>query len=125
MDDEPAIRTLAVNMLAYLGHDAEAASDGISAVERYRRALGTARSFDAVILDLTGKAWATLDMLECICSADWTLPIVAFVQPGDDLARRHASDLGAAAVLELPVKADVMCAEVRSLVQASPTRGAA
>jgi nitrogen-specific signal transduction histidine kinase/CheY-like chemotaxis protein len=52
MDDEPAIRTLAVNMLAYLGHDAEAASDGISAVERYRRALGTARSFDAVILDL-------------------------------------------------------------------------
>ena len=52
MDDEPAIRTLAVNMLAYLGHDAEAASDGTSAVERYRRALGTARSFDAVILDL-------------------------------------------------------------------------
>jgi CheY-like chemotaxis protein len=52
MDDEQSIRTLAVNMLKYLGHDAEAASDGTAAVEQYQRALGSGHSFDAVILDL-------------------------------------------------------------------------
>jgi PAS domain S-box-containing protein len=52
MDDEPILRTLAVNMLTYLGHDAEAASDGTAAVEQYRQALDTGRGFDAVILDL-------------------------------------------------------------------------
>jgi PAS domain S-box-containing protein len=52
MDDEQSIRTLAVNMLTYLGHEAEAASDGTAAVEQYRRALGSGRGFDAVILDL-------------------------------------------------------------------------
>jgi len=52
MDDEQMIRTLAVNMLTFLGHEAEAASDGLLAIERYRRAFQSGRPFDAVILDL-------------------------------------------------------------------------
>jgi CheY-like chemotaxis protein len=52
MDDEPAIRTVAVNMLKYLGHDAEVAQNGSDAIERYARALRRGRPFDAVMLDL-------------------------------------------------------------------------
>ncbi len=52
MDDEATIRNLAVNMLKFLGHDAEVAEDGASAVEHYKRALMTGRPFDAVLLDL-------------------------------------------------------------------------
>jgi CheY-like chemotaxis protein len=52
MDDEQSIRTLTVNMLTFLGHDAEAASEGQHAIEQYRRALQSGRPFDAVILDL-------------------------------------------------------------------------
>jgi CheY-like chemotaxis protein len=52
MDDEQSIRTLAVNMLTFLGHEAEAASDGALAIERYRRAFQSGSPFDAVILDL-------------------------------------------------------------------------
>jgi len=52
MDDEQTIRTLAVNMLTFLGHEAEAADDGKSAIERYRRAFASGRPYDAVILDL-------------------------------------------------------------------------
>jgi PAS domain S-box-containing protein len=52
MDDEASIRTLAVNMLKFLGHHAEVVSDGSAAVARYKRALQKGRPYDAVILDL-------------------------------------------------------------------------
>jgi PAS domain S-box-containing protein len=52
MDDEPAVTTVAVNMLKYLGHDAEVAQNGTDAIERYRHALKEGQPFDAVMLDL-------------------------------------------------------------------------
>ena len=52
MDDEPAVRTLAVNMLHYLGHDVVVAESGHAAIEHYRRALKRGQPFDAVMLDL-------------------------------------------------------------------------
>jgi nitrogen-specific signal transduction histidine kinase/DNA-binding NarL/FixJ family response regulator len=52
MDDEASIRSLAVNMLTFLGHQAEVVSNGSAAVERYRHALQNGRPYDAVILDL-------------------------------------------------------------------------
>jgi PAS domain S-box-containing protein len=52
MDDEPAVRTVAVNMLRYLGHEAEVADSGPAAIEKYARALRRGTPFDAVLLDL-------------------------------------------------------------------------
>ena len=52
MDDEAGIRSLAVRMLNRLGHDVEAVDDGMSAVDRYTRALKSGNPFDAVLLDL-------------------------------------------------------------------------
>jgi PAS domain S-box-containing protein len=52
MDDEQSIRTLTVNMLTFLGYEAEATSDGSLAIERYRRAFDGGIPFAAVILDL-------------------------------------------------------------------------
>jgi CheY-like chemotaxis protein len=52
MDDEASIRTLAVNMLKFLGHHVEVVSNGSAAVERYKHALQKGRPYDAVILDL-------------------------------------------------------------------------
>lgn len=52
MDDEAAIRTLAVNMLEFLGYQPEAVNNGTAAVEHYLRALRKGHPFDAVILDL-------------------------------------------------------------------------
>ncbi len=56
MDDEPAIRQMAPNLLHRLGFETEVASDGREAIERYARALETGRRFDVVILDLTVPA---------------------------------------------------------------------
>jgi PAS domain S-box-containing protein len=52
MDDEPAIRNLAVRMLTRLGHEVETVDDGSAALERYAQALETDKPFDAVLLDL-------------------------------------------------------------------------
>jgi PAS domain S-box-containing protein len=52
MDDEESIRTLAVNMLEFLGFDAEVVDTGAAVLERYRVAQKSGRPFDAVILDL-------------------------------------------------------------------------
>ena len=52
MDDEESIRTLAVNMLEFLGFDAEVVDTGAAVLERYRTAQKSGRPFDAVILDL-------------------------------------------------------------------------
>jgi CheY-like chemotaxis protein len=52
MDDEASVRTLAANMLEFLGYDAEIVDNGSAAIERFKRAAGNQRPFDAVILDL-------------------------------------------------------------------------
>jgi len=52
MDDEASVRTLAANMLDFLGYDAEIVDNGSAAVERFKRAVGNKRPFDAVMLDL-------------------------------------------------------------------------
>jgi DNA-binding response OmpR family regulator len=81
---------------------------------------------DAIVLDVTGKRWATLDMLEVVCSEHWTLPVLALVDKGDPEAEAEARRLGAAAVLELPVDEDSVRAEVMTIVDPSPScRGAA
>jgi PAS domain S-box-containing protein len=53
MDDDPAIRGLARDMLEMLGYDAFAVEGGRQAVGEYERALATVSPFRAVIMDLT------------------------------------------------------------------------
>jgi DNA-binding NtrC family response regulator len=53
MDDEPIVRVVAGELLRELGHDAEFAEHGDSAIGKYRQAMAENRPFDVVILDLT------------------------------------------------------------------------
>jgi PAS domain S-box-containing protein len=52
MDDEASVRTLASNMLKFLGYDAEVVDGGKAALNRFTHARETGRPFDAVMLDL-------------------------------------------------------------------------
>jgi PAS domain S-box-containing protein len=53
MDDDDAIRTVATDMLEFLGYDAKAVASGEEALEEYKRALASGAPYDAVITDLT------------------------------------------------------------------------
>ena len=53
MDDEEIIQDVLSNMLDFLGYEVEIAVDGVHAIEKYKLAAQTGKSFDAVIMDLT------------------------------------------------------------------------
>jgi PAS domain S-box-containing protein len=55
MDDEEVVRNVAQKMITALGHEIELATDGESAIEKYRQAFASGNPFDLVILDLTIK----------------------------------------------------------------------
>ncbi len=53
MDDEKALRDVAVDILGAIGYEGAAVKDGAEALAVYRAAMETGRPFDAVIMDLT------------------------------------------------------------------------
>lgn len=53
MDDQPGIRDVVGQMLAYLGYEVEFARDGEEAIELYKQRKGAGDGFDLIILDLT------------------------------------------------------------------------
>ncbi len=53
MDDDQKIREVLCRMLGKLGYQADSASDGSQAIERFVRAKESGQMFDTVILDLT------------------------------------------------------------------------
>ncbi|MBU0674274.1 MAG: response regulator [Proteobacteria bacterium] len=53
MDDELEVREIVKEMLEVLGYEVLVASDGAQAIDLYREALASNRTFDVVIMDLT------------------------------------------------------------------------
>ncbi|HOO37199.1 MAG TPA: response regulator [Deltaproteobacteria bacterium] len=53
MDDEEIIQEVLSNMLDFLGYEVEIANDGVQAIEKYKQAAQSGKSFDVVIMDLT------------------------------------------------------------------------
>ena len=52
MDDEAAVRTLAINMLDFLGYEVEVVESGAAAIEQFALARQQGHPFDVVMLDL-------------------------------------------------------------------------
>ena len=55
MDDEKMIRNLVEQMLNRFGYNVELAKDGAEAIELYKKAADSGKTYDVVILDLTVK----------------------------------------------------------------------
>jgi len=53
MDDEEMVRGVSAAMLDKLGYEVEVATDGVEAIEMYKKARESGVPYDAVILDLT------------------------------------------------------------------------
>ncbi|MDP2167431.1 MAG: PAS domain S-box protein [Thermodesulfovibrionales bacterium] len=56
MDDEELVRIVADRMLVQCGYEAEAAEDGGSAIELYRKAKEAGKPFDVVIIDIVVRS---------------------------------------------------------------------
>jgi CheY-like chemotaxis protein len=103
MDDEESIRHATLKILAAVGCDAIASSNGQEAVARYQEARKAGNPFDVVILDLTvSGGMGGTETLEELKKLDLTVcAIVSSGYSNDPVVASHAS-FGFAAVLEKP-----------------------
>jgi two-component system, cell cycle sensor histidine kinase and response regulator CckA len=123
MDDEASVRTLAANMLEFLGYDAEIVDNGSAAIERLKRAVGSKRPFDAVMLDLVvpGEMGAreTIDHLTGIDPAVRAVVVSGYAQ---DAAVSSYRDYGFVAAMNKPYTLQELQATLETVITASPWR---
>ncbi len=121
MDDDDAVRAVAVGLLASLGFVTEEARDGAEAVERYRRNREAGNPFDVVLLDLTVPGgMGGHEAMEQLRAIDPTVRCVASSGYSND---PHLTGTGFVAVLPKPYRrADVLAMLARLPPRSPPER---
>jgi two-component system cell cycle sensor histidine kinase/response regulator CckA len=123
MDDEPSVRTMAANILEFLGYQAEAVESGHVAVERFRRAIDKGSPFDLVLLDLVvpggmgGKE--TVDQLARIDPAVKAVLVSGYAQNG---VPSNFRDQGFGAIITKPFTLQELNSALRSVIATTSYR---
>lgn len=99
VDDEPAVRELTVAMLESLGLEAEAAVDGLEAVQRFER--DSAR-FAAVLLDLCMPGVDGVKTFRALRRFSPEVPVVVISGFDEPVARERLREVDVAAFLQKP-----------------------
>jgi PAS domain S-box-containing protein len=122
MDDEESVRTLALNMLEFLGYDGEVVDSGSAAVDRFARALQGGQPFDVVILDLMVPAGVgakeAMDRLAAIDPSVKGIVMSGYVQ---DSALTDFRTHGFQAAISKPFTLQELSATLQTVVE-SPAR---
>jgi CheY-like chemotaxis protein len=123
MDDEASIRTLAANMLTFLGHDVAVVDNGRTAVEQYTNALHNGEPFDAVILDLIvpGGAGAR-EAMELLSEVDPEVNAIVVSGYAQDATMTEYRDYGFKGVISKPFTLEELNATLRSVMTTSSYR---
>jgi CheY-like chemotaxis protein len=117
MDDEASVRTLALNMLQFLGYDAEVVENGTAAVERFGAALRNGCPFLAVMLDLLvpGDMGAT-DAIDQLAGLDPAVKAILVSGYAQDSLLTEYRDRGFQAVITKPFTLQELSATLNSVI---------
>jgi PAS domain S-box-containing protein len=120
MDDEPAVRTIAGQLLVQmLGHEVQLASEGAEALRQYREAHASGRPFDLVILDLTVRVGMDgAETLRRLLEMDPWVRAIASSGYSDDAAIASYAKLGFSAVLPKPYGTELLSETVEGVLAA-------
>jgi len=117
MDDEASIRTLAVNMLEFLGHDVEVVSTGSAAIDRYRRALKRGQPFAAVIMDLmVSGGIGAREAIERLTKIDPAVNAIVVSGYAQDPVMTEFKDYGFKAVIGKPFTLEELSKTLNSVM---------
>ena len=117
MDDEVSVRTLAVNMLKFLGHDAEVVSNGHAAVEQYARALRNGQPYAAVILDLmVPGGMGAREAMERLTQIDPSVNAIVVSGYAQDPVMTEYRDYGFKAVIGKPFTLEELSKTLNSVI---------
>ncbi len=114
-DDDRTIRTLLADMLAELGHDVIAATNGVEAVE-----LALRERPHVVILDFLMPRLSGLDALKEIRASGFAVPAVLLTAISDTSMKEMDGVEQVAAVLEKPFKRRTIEKAIESAMRARP-----
>ena len=117
-DDEDMLRYLSL-VLWRAGFDTVAVSDVTTAIDRLVLS-GGGHDVRAVVSDLRMPGLSGLDLLALLRAASHPVPVILLSAHHDEATRAEARALGAVAVVDKPIDADVLRSVVARAVRGSP-----
>ena len=119
LDDEPAIRSLAVRLLGHLGYDAQAVADGLEAITAYAAARETGQPYDAVIMHLTIPGGVGgRETVGLLCEIDPDVRAIVSSGYATDPVMANFADYGFRAVLTKPYRLDDVASVLAEVLSA-------
>jgi PAS domain S-box-containing protein len=123
MDDEGSVRTLATNMLDFLGYDAEVTHSGSGAIKHFKQALADGCPFDVVLLDLAvpGDIGA-VEAMNHLEALDPTVKAIVMSGLGQDPAVTEFEAHGFRAAIAKPFTLQELNSTLHSVINAPSWR---
>jgi signal transduction histidine kinase/ActR/RegA family two-component response regulator len=119
MDDEDAIRMLAVRMLEKVGYEVTGARDGAEAIALFEAARASGKNFDAILLDLTVPGgMGGKDAAARLQEIDPSVPLIVSSGYSDDPVMSQFGKYGFAAILRKPWTVAQLSQVVKQVVRA-------
>lgn len=115
VDDEPELAMVAKQMLEFLGYEVEFCTNGIEALETFRRHLEE-NPFHLVVTDMTMPRLTGEDLARELLSLQPNLPIVLCTGFSERMDVRRAKKLGIRGFLMKPVVASELAGMIREML---------
>jgi len=126
MDDEPAVRQVAGNLLQYQGYNVAFAEDGAQAIEKYREAMGSPAPFDVVVMDLTVPGgMGGVDAIGQLLTLDSGAKVIVSSGYSQDPVMANFRKYGFCGVLVKPYRASSLSRLLQEILGSSPDSGSA
>jgi CheY-like chemotaxis protein len=113
IDDDPDIRGMLTMLLARRGYEVEAASDGLTALERLR----TGAPPSLILLDMMMPKMDGEAFMRAMRASAATCDMPVVILSGNPMARAKALELGAASCLVKPVELRDLFAAVDDILR--------
>ena len=118
MDDDEVVREIVGEMLYHIGCEVEFATDGREAIELYKRARESEKSFDAVILDLTVPgAMGGKDAMKILLQIDPDVRAIVSSGYSNDPVMTEFSEYGFSGVVAKPYKIDELSEALHKVIK--------
>jgi CheY-like chemotaxis protein len=118
MDDDELVRDVISEMLSHAGYKIELASDGLEAIEYYKKAMDAGQPYDAVILDLTiPGGMGGRETMEKLLEIDPRVKAIVASGYSTDAVMADYGNYGFKGVITKPFKIDALSRKLSEILE--------